>query len=558
MAGRNAFGKSGFRPYQKGMDDHQRPPTYPEQRHVTYRVNPDGNTYREEINNDQNDRKYEQVNLPHNRDVVNPSTTQDRNIRGTRTMNVKYTEPIKIQSQRPATYRVQSDGKTYRDQSDDEQYNRKYEQASHQRNRDVVDPTKPHVFPHDRNIRGTRVTHVQQPEPNEILPQRAVTYRVLPDGKTYREQADDIQNGRKYEESNPVPQKADFVNKNIRGTRVAHAQHPEPSKFQSKEDPMDAPIVQNSTDGMGKDKIHRWTMFRLWVNREISQEVRKERDSNKEFTRRLDLPMDSMVTSVIVDPASDTNGRRLQNEYGAKGHGVQHFNILPENMYFVFGIPRAKTSMNANVSEFLETMSNAIAKSEQDVSSTKDEFSTKDDADFRRTRGLGPEVDQRRSPDQYDKHLKSEANDDEKNRRWYADDLRKSRYKHADEIRENRTDWEDDRVKKPGQWEVDNLGKSRKWQSDDYNRDRTFGAEKHSPKPSGTDNDWNFPQWDDGDLGKSRNRGTDDFRKSRAEGFTDFGKYNFDSYEMPNKKRKEHLSNTRKAGENIYATHVNK
>ncbi|XP_033738362.1 uncharacterized protein LOC117325943 isoform X2 [Pecten maximus] len=577
MAERSTLVNPGFRPYQKGLDEHSQPSSFPDQTPASYRVLPNGEIRREQTDLKPSDRHNQQM-LSQNRDIrgtrvlpsqhsesklsqsqtpasyrvlpngeirreqtdLKPSDrhnqqmlSQNRDIRGTRVLPSPHSEPQLSQSQKPAVYRVLPDGKTVREQSGQNNTQYKQEPSSVTQNQDGVHLSKTRVFPHGSDIRGTRVMDESHSDPTKG--QRHVTYRLRPDGSTYREELDD--NKENYQQAPLVPRNGE---PDIRATHAIH--HAEPIKSLAKEDSIgdNGPASSRRFSSIGESGIHRWAMFRLWVNREISKEVRNEGDFKREFKKRLDLPMDSMVTSVLVDPASDVNGKRLQKRYGSKSAGGQrYYNILPENIYFVFGIPRAKTSIDANVSDFIETMSNAAARSDPDALSTNDALSTKDDA------GLTDRNDDVKNV--FGKS-RGETNNEEKYRRWHAGDLKKSR--NVPDGEKGEKHWEN---KKPNELEIDNFGKSRKWYSDEYNND--------SPKQSETNDRRNYQAWDDDNDGDYRKKEKDDIGKSRAEEFTDFAKYHIGDYEKPNKKRRdentENFSNTKTASENLYATHVN-
>ncbi|XP_033738363.1 uncharacterized protein LOC117325943 isoform X3 [Pecten maximus] len=523
MAERSTLVNPGFRPYQKGLDEHSQPSSFPDQTPASYRVLPNGEIRREQTDLKPSDR--------HNQQML----SQNRDIRGTRVLPSQHSESKLSQSQKPAVYRVLPDGKTVREQSGQNNTQYKQEPSSVTQNQDGVHLSKTRVFPHGSDIRGTRVMDESHSDPTKGQGQRHVTYRLRPDGSTYREELDD--NKENYQQAPLVPRNGE---PDIRATHAIH--HAEPIKSLAKEDSIgdNGPASSRRFSSIGESGIHRWAMFRLWVNREISKEVRNEGDFKREFKKRLDLPMDSMVTSVLVDPASDVNGKRLQKRYGSKSAGGQrYYNILPENIYFVFGIPRAKTSIDANVSDFIETMSNAAARSDPDALSTNDALSTKDDA------GLTDRNDDVKNV--FGKS-RGETNNEEKYRRWHAGDLKKSR--NVPDGEKGEKHWEN---KKPNELEIDNFGKSRKWYSDEYNND--------SPKQSETNDRRNYQAWDDDNDGDYRKKEKDDIGKSRAEEFTDFAKYHIGDYEKPNKKRRdentENFSNTKTASENLYATHVN-
>ncbi|XP_060078178.1 uncharacterized protein LOC132557676 [Ylistrum balloti] len=506
MAERTAFVKPGFRPYQKHQDDRPQSPNYPKQPTVTFRVLPNG-----EIQRDQSDAQQ-------NREVASPSKPQiyqqDRDTREKRVMRAQGSEPKQDQSQRPAVYRVLADGTTIREQPDVQQNDRMYTQQ-------------------------TKAVEYEGREPARPLSNTSVGDRVLTNGKTHRALSNVPEDGRNFRQAtlvtegnnNTDPSKSHVFSY---GRDNREKQHPKQAKKRDKDDPVDSPDKPKSSTSIVEGGIHKWAMFRLWVNREISQEVLKERLPSKEFKKRLELPMDSMVTSVLLDPASDTNGKRLQKEYGVRPNGNS---FLPENIFFVFGIPRAKTSIDANVSEFIETMSNAVSRSEHDA------LSTKDDTEYNGS-NIGSKNELGKS------RKKGETNADERYKRWHANDLKKSRGINADGTEDKWKGWKEEQDSKAK--ETENLGKSRHWNSENY---RMY--QQHDIRKKLTET---YRTWDDDDDRNTPIKGKGDISKSSMEEITDFAKYHVDDYAMPNKKRKddqiEDLSKT--AGENVYTTHVNK
>ncbi|XP_069127376.1 uncharacterized protein [Argopecten irradians] len=584
MAERSSFVEPGFRPYQRELNQQPQTTFTPVQKPVTYRVLSNGQVHREDTEVKGGGRN----NLP--------MSSELRDTRGVRVLPPLPPEATKSQLQNAPVYRVRADGTTYREQPD--QDNTQYQQQQQQN----YNSPRPRMVTQGRDIRGTKVKDESRPEPTNFPGENAPVYRVRSDGTTYLEQSNrnntndrDIRGTTVNDDSYPEPTNVPSPDAPVYRVRpdgstyreqpkrdsthdrevppqrhVTYRLRPDgstykeeivhdngnynqtPVRIRDKEDSLtELGLARRPGKSISQGGVHRWAMFRLWVNREISQEVRKEKDPKKEIQKRLDLPMDSMVTSVLVDPQSDVNGKRLQKQYGPNSvDGRRFHSILPENIFFVFGIPRAKTYIDSSVSEFMETMSNAVARSEYDALSTKDGLSTKDDTG-RTERNV-------KEKDFFDRN-KDETNYEEKYRRWHASDLKKSRNVSSNDEKEKK--WREDT--KQTKSETGDFDRSRKWKSDlhsnDWSRD-TKDWSRDTKARQEADDVKNYATWDDDDDDKKQING---LGKSRSEEFTDFARFHVnDDYDMPNKKRKENkvndFSNTKTESENLYATRVNK